>query len=238
MSKFIFLYVWGLRSVWVVALVLLMIALGVAAYLVYKEKYMESLLVAVVSIVFIVIYAAHMPDIAKRITAVYIDRYGIKASGRIFAEKLVIDSVDSGQALERGLYIQKPEGQIEEFNFWAYTDSGLMSNRGETWTYPRKKFIRYPKINEEFEVKYIEGLEKFYIILNEGNSPFAYAIKKEREDTEFEKLKRKVQFTQIRVEMDKFNLQAREAGHQAEQELEDFSRSKVQTLTRPQTKDK
>ncbi|MDO5678813.1 MAG: hypothetical protein Q4G54_00655 [Pelistega sp.] len=97
-------------------------------------------------------------------------------------------------------------------------------------TYPQNLFLRYPEIDEEFELLYIPNHEKHFLILNTGNSEFASNIQAERlnqeREDQYKQLQTNLTEAKVRMDLDPFNQEYQDKYHQAERDLARFDRVK------------
>ncbi|WP_274585294.1 hypothetical protein V9W64_05725 [Neisseria leonii] len=89
-------------------------------------------------------------------------------------------------------------------------------------TYPKEKFVRYPKLGEKFEVLYLKGLEKHPIILNTGNSEFVRHIQEEHRQNIIRQLSDRVSKAKILADADPYNPERQRLYQQAQQDLYNY----------------
>ncbi|WP_274585703.1 hypothetical protein V9W64_05005 [Neisseria leonii] len=89
-------------------------------------------------------------------------------------------------------------------------------------TYPKEKFVRYPKLGEKFEVLYLKGLEKHPMILNTGESEFVRSIQEDGKQDFIQQLSDRVSKAKILADADPHNPERQKLYQQAQQDLHNY----------------
>lgn len=114
-------------------------------------------------------------------------KQGIIGVGKVVQETHIANLSDGGEQLNCVFLFKNCQGVIRkqafvrlqlptEFEQKRY----LMDHKQQSKTYPQEKFIRYPKIGEEFEFLYLADNDNEFLILNEGKSEFVHHLTEER----------------------------------------------------------
>ena len=106
---------------------------------------------------------------------------GVLAQARKHGENQAYKSSDGDIYWRHALYLLDIKGQVHNLFFKTSKEADYLETKSSNLTYPSQLFIRYPRIDEEFEVKHISGDPNYFVILNEGESEFARNIRAERQ---------------------------------------------------------
>ncbi|MDO5678937.1 MAG: hypothetical protein Q4G54_01305 [Pelistega sp.] len=155
-----------------------------------------------------------------------IAKHGLLAQGRKHWEGFSHKNSDNEEYFKHALYIKGQDGQLHDVSFTTSKTADHLETVQANLTYPCLLFIRYPRVNEEFEVKYMPGKPKYFVILNEGNSEFAQHIAQERLGLKHESLRQGVAAAQARSALDKFNPTALDDLQHKQAELKEFERNR------------
>ena len=155
-----------------------------------------------------------------------IAKHGLLAQGRKHWEGFSHKNSDNEEYVKHAFYIKEQEGQLHDVSFTTSKAADHLETVRGNLTYPCRLFIRYPRVNEEVEVKYMPGKPQYFVILNEGNSEFAHHIAQERLGLKHESLRQGVAAAQARSALDKFNPTALDELQQKQAELDKFERDR------------
>ena len=144
-------------------------------------------------------------------------KYGHKAKAMITGQTLSYVEGDSGVPhaywLNGNVTIYGVHDSDKNITFKAYLSTNTEELKNDVLTYPARLYVRLPKQNEEFEIIYIPGSEKYFRILNTGDSEFAHNIQHERVRQEQEKqlkdFQGKIAETKIRMKLESTDEQAK-----------------------------
>ncbi|WP_274572630.1 hypothetical protein [Neisseria leonii] len=117
-----------------------------------------------------------------------ITKQGIVGVGKVVREIHMGNLSDGGGELLNCVFLFKNHlGKIRQQSFMRDqlpTESAQKQysagHRQKSRTYPPEKFIRYPRVGEEFEFLYLADNDSEFLILNEGKSEFARHLEEER----------------------------------------------------------
>ncbi|WP_338809363.1 hypothetical protein V6667_00180 [Neisseria leonii] len=147
-------------------------------------------------------------------------QHGVLGKGKM--TKIITSRSSEGTPYYRYHYvILQADGKPYHSFFWVYDKDRLDTPRGNL-TYPTKQFVRYPKVDEEFEVKYIPGNPKYFVILNTGDSEFARSIGVQYKKEFVWKLEYRVSHAKYLLDADPHNPERQKIYQQAQQDLHNY----------------
>ncbi|WP_274572628.1 hypothetical protein [Neisseria leonii] len=117
--------------------------------------------------------------------------------------------------------ILQADGKPYHASFRVVDGYMLDTPRGNL-TYPTQQFVRYPMVDEEFEVKYIPGNPKYFVILNTGDSEFARHIRVEYQREFIQQLEFRISRTKYLLDADPHNPERQKLYQQAQHDLHNY----------------
>ncbi|WP_274571688.1 hypothetical protein [Neisseria leonii] len=194
---------------------------GLITFFVWRYTKESPLLVSVCILIPISIFAFSI----RRLCRKTIVRYGERANAIMETVSEVTNPLIRAENDRTFRYVFSfvdASGQRHTKFFLKSGDSPTAVEEDGVPTYPKEKFVRYPKLGEKFEVLYLKGLEKHPIILNTGNSEFVRHIQEEHRQNIIRQLSERVSNTKILADADPHNPERQRLYQQAQQDLYNY----------------
>lgn len=171
-------------------------------------------------------------DFRIRYSNQLINQYGVLSSGKI--DQIRTIGTNDGATFLAYHYRFQIEGQKPVVGYFRTIQGQKLETTSASLTYPGHLFLSYPRVDEEFELKYIPSQTKYFVILNTGESEFAQAIQEEHKQKRVRQLEHREERAKRMFDLDPNNQERLKIYQQAQQDLYDY----WQFGTKPKLKEK
>ncbi|WP_338691640.1 hypothetical protein V6667_05675 [Neisseria leonii] len=188
----------------------------------FSEEFYGVLLIAVSVLFFLALFiATNLYNSRVRRSNQLIYQHGVLGKGKIYKIETILRKDTTFYKYHYVILQSDGKPYHSFFDIFPESSQGLDTPRGNL-TYPPEQFVRYPKVDEEFEVKYIPGNPKYFVILNMGDSEFARHIRVEYQREFIQQLESRISRTKYLLDADPHNPERQKIYQQAEQDLHNY----------------
>lgn len=215
-------YYSAIRRVWPISLPLFMLGVGLSVYFSQTETTLAW--VGAFSVIYfgawfiLTLYLSHnkiffsIPILLK---------YGTVAPANLL-DSWSKDGQDASAFSVHKVLFRRPDNSVGEIRFYETRVNKKPQFTKLAWTYPQELFVDYPHVGEEFEIIYLDGYEKYMMILNTGRSPFAKRVQAGNHQGHIEKLEKIVLQAEISLNLDPTNHEKQKKLQEAKRALIDY----------------
>lgn len=163
--------IWAIEENWplilfVVALILLSVGIAYLLGISYRSK---SLMVIVCALMICIPFLESSSLFSgPNVSASLIYQFGLTGQAVVIAKEATGNIYNNRPVARYTVKLQQADGQKVETHF----DSSDFN------IYPSRNSVRYPSVGQSFDVRYLEKRPQSFVILLEGDSPYAQSLRR------------------------------------------------------------